>query len=179
MTMEERNTQQARANKGEKGQSPNCNTFNTKLLSLASRSKQIQSEPLRTLIHLVDKEWLYQSWRSLRKRATHGIDAVNAAIYGENLDANLDKLLYRMRAGQYVAPPVRRVYIPKGSGKQRGLGIPTIEDKIVQNAMNYLLQGLFEQEFLPSSYGFRPNKSPLQAIGAVKVTIAQRKVLGS
>ena len=174
--MEERNTQQDRENKGEEAQSPNCNTFKTKLLSLASRAKQIYNEPLRTLMHLVDKEWLYQSWRSLRKGAAHGIDAVNAEIYAENLDANLDRLLYKMRADQYVAPPVRRVYIPKGSGKKRGLGIPTIEDKIVQNAINYLLQGVYEQEFLPTSYGFRPNKSPLQAIEAVKVTIAKRKV---
>ncbi|MGI2262031.1 hypothetical protein ACRRVA_01815 [Candidatus Cardinium hertigii] len=94
--MEERNTQQDREDKGEKEQSPNCNTFKTKLLSLASRSKQIHNEPLRNLMHLVDKEWLYQSWKSLRKGATHGIDAVNAAIYAENLDSNLERLLYRM-----------------------------------------------------------------------------------
>lgn len=176
MFMEERNTQQDREDKGKKAQSPNCNTFKTKLLSLANRAKQIHNDALRTLIHLVDKEWLYQSWRSLRKGATHGIDAVNAAIYVENLDSNLERLLYRMRSGQYVARPVRRVYIPKGSGKKRSLGIPTIEDKIVQNAIKYLLQGVFEQEFLPVSYGFRLNKSPLQAIEAVKVTIAKRKV---
>lgn len=159
--MEERDTQQKKDNNRQKKQSPNCNLFQTKLLALASRAKQIHDEPLKTLIHLVDKEWMSEAWSKLRKGAAYGIDAISASKYAEDLDLNLDRLLYRMKRGQYQAQPVKRVYIAKKDGSKRALGLPTVEDKIAQNAINLLLKAVFEQEFLPQSYGFRENKSSL------------------
>ncbi|WP_323739211.1 group II intron reverse transcriptase/maturase [Candidatus Trichorickettsia mobilis] len=174
--MEGRGTQQDRVNNGQKEQSPNCNSFQTKLLSLTSRAKQIRDEPLRTLMHLVDKEWLGESWRKLRKGAAYGIDAVSSNKYAENLSLNLYKLLYRMQRGKYKAQPVKRVYIAKRDGSKRPLGLPTVEDKVAQNAVNLLLKAVYEPEFLLMSYGFREGKNSLQAVEDVKETIAQKKV---
>jgi len=147
--MEGRDAQQKRGNNREKGWSPYHNSFKTKLLSLANRAKQIRDEPLRTLMHLVDKDWIGEGWSKLRKGAAYGIDAISANKYAENLDVNLDHLLYRMKRGQYQAQPVKRVYIAKKDGSKRALGLPTVEDKIAQNAINLLLKAIFEQEFLP------------------------------
>lgn len=174
--MEERDTQQEKDNNRQKVCSPKHNTFQTKLLSLTERAKLIRNEPLKTLLHVVDKEWLQESWGKLRKGAAYGIDAVSSNEYAQNLDENLEKLLYRMKAGKYNPPPVRRVYIPKADGKKRALGIPTIEDKIAQNAINLILGTMYEQEFLPMSYGFRTDKNAHQALEEVKLTIAQKKV---
>lgn len=174
--MEERDAQQEKGNNGQKECSPKHNTFQTKLLSLTERAKLIRNEPLMTVAHLVDKEWLQESWRKLRKGAAYGIDVVSNNEYAENLDANLDKLLYKMKMGKYNPKPVRRVYIPKANGKERALGIPTIEDKVAQNAINLILGTIYEQEFLPMSYGFRPNRCTHQAIEEAKQTIAQKKV---
>lgn len=174
--MEGRDAQQKRDNNREKAWSPYHNSFKTKLLSLANRAKQIRDEPLRTLMHLVDKDWIGEAWSKLRKGAAYGIDAISANKYAENLDVNLDHLLYRMKRGQYQAQPVKRVYIAKKDGSKRALGLPTVEDKIAQNAINLLLEAIFEQEFLPMSYGFRENKSSLQAVEDVKEVIAQKKI---
>ena len=97
-------------------------------------------------------------------------------MYAGNLEQNLDSLLYRMKQGKYNAQPVKRIYIPKADGKKRALGLPTIEDKVAQNAINFILQAVFEQEFLPISYGFREGKSALKAVEDAKETIATKKV---
>jgi RNA-directed DNA polymerase len=119
---------------------------------------------------------LQESWRRLRKGAAVGVDAINAKTYAENLDNNLKELLINFKTKRYQPPPVRRVFIPKADGKQRPLGIPTIEDKIVQNAVTFLLTAVYEQDFHSMSYGFRPNRNAHQALEEVKATIAQKKV---
>jgi retron-type reverse transcriptase len=87
-----------------------------------------------------------------------------AASYAENLDENLRSLLDRFKSGTYVAPPVRRVHIPKGDGsKTRPIGIPTFEDKVLQRAVTMVLEAIYEQEFLDCSYGFRPARSARSA----------------
>ncbi len=111
--MEGRDAQQKKDNNRQKGRSPNCHFFQTKLLSLSNRAKQIRDEPLKTLMHLVDKEWMGEAWSKLRKGAAYGIDAISASKYAKDLDVNLDRLLYRMKRGQYQAQPVKRVYIAK------------------------------------------------------------------
>lgn len=126
---------------------------------------------MRTLAHLIDVNWLQESWNRLRKGAAVGIDAVNATTYAEDLDNNLQKLLSDLKTKRYQPAPVRRVYIPKADGKQRPLGLPTIEDKIAQNAVTTILTAIYEQEFLPMSYGFRPNKNAHQAFETVKAAI--------
>ena len=85
-----------------------------------------------------------------------GLDALpRPADYEANLEANLLDLLDRIKSGRYHAPPVRRAYIPKADGSQRALGIPTFEDKVAQRAVTMVLEAIYEQDFLPCSYGFR------------------------
>lgn len=174
--MEGRDARQEGDRKGKKLQPPSCDHFKTKLLSLTKRARQIRDTQLKTLMHLVDKEWLSESWKKLRKGAAFGIDAISTEMYAGNLEQNLDSLLYRMKQGKYNAQPVKRIYIPKADGKKRALGLPTIEDKVAQNAINFILQAVFEQEFLPISYGFREGKSALKAVEDAKETIATKKV---
>ena len=104
------------------------------------------------------------AYRLTRKDGAPGIDGVTAADYEANLDANLLVLLERIRSGSYRAPPVRRTYIPKADGSQRPLGIPTFEDKVAQRAVTMVLEDVYEQDFLPCSYGFRPGRSAHHAL---------------
>jgi group II intron reverse transcriptase/maturase len=117
-------------------------------------------------------EWLKEAYRLTRKDAAAGVDNVTAEEYGERLEDNLKTLLERFKSGSYYAPPVRRVYIPKDDGKeQRAIGIPTLEDKVLQRAVVMLLTPLYEQDFLNCSYGFRPKKSVYQALDVLWQTV--------
>ena len=100
-----------------------------------------------------------EAYRRTRKDGATGIDGVTAADYEKDLEANLNDLLDRMKSGRYFAPPVRRHYIPKADGTKRPLGIPTFEDKVAQRAILMLLEPIYEADFLPCSYGFRPGRS--------------------
>ncbi|WNG31849.1 group II intron reverse transcriptase/maturase [Cystobacter fuscus] len=118
-----------------------------------------------TLAHLIDQEWLREAYRRTRKDGAAGVDGETAEQYAQDLEENLQGLLDRMKSGSYRAPPVRRVHIPKGDGKTtRPLGIPTFEDKVLQRAVAMVLEAIYEQDFLPCSYGFRPGKSAHQAL---------------
>jgi group II intron reverse transcriptase/maturase len=176
MPVEGRERRAARATSGKKSLSPSGIDFTTKVVALAERARRIRNEPLRTVAHLIDEEWLRESWKRLRKGAAYGIDAVSAEVFGKQLDANLEDLLERLRAGRYWPPPVRRVYIPKPGGRMRPLGLPTVEDKLAQRAVAILLSAVYEQDFLPMSYGFRSRRSAHQALEGVKAAIAQGKV---
>jgi group II intron reverse transcriptase/maturase len=123
---------------------------------------------MRTLAHLMDVDWLKEAHRRTRKDGAVGVDGQTAQVYGENLEANLQSLLERAKAGDpYKAPPVRRVYIPKADGSQRPLGIPTFEDKVLQRAVVMLMEPIYEQDFMDCSYGFRPGRSAHQALEAI------------
>lgn len=138
---------------------PRPTTVSTKQARIASRAKQMSGVPLRTLAHHIDLEWLREAHRRTRKSGAVGIDGQTAEDYASDLDANLASLLERMKSGQYRAPPVRRIEIPKGSGESRPLGIPTFEDKVLQRAVAMVLEPIYEQEFYNFSYGFRPGRS--------------------
>jgi len=123
---------------------------------------------MRTLAHLMDIDWLKEAHRRTRKDGAAGVDEQTAQDYGVNLEANLQSLLERAKAGDpYKAPPVRRVYIPKADGSQRPLGIPTFEDKVLQRAVVMLMEPIYEQDFMDCSYGFRPGRSAHQALEAI------------
>jgi group II intron reverse transcriptase/maturase len=122
-----------------------------------------------TLAHHMDLEWMLEAYRRTRKDGAVGIDGQTGREYAKDLGSNLQNLLERAKSGDhYRAPPVRRVYIPKGDGKsQRPLGIPTFEDKVLQRAVVMLLEPIYEQDFLDCSYGFRPGRSQHQALEKV------------
>jgi retron-type reverse transcriptase len=121
-----------------------------------------------SLAHHIDLGWLYQAYLRTRKDGAVGVDGQTAEDYEQDLLGNLRSLLERAKSGTYRAPPVRRVYIPKGTGQEtRPLGIPTYEDKILQRAVVMVLEPLYEQDFRDCSYGFRSGRSAHQALEAV------------
>ena len=139
-------------------------TISTKQQRIATLARQMPDRALRTLAHHIDVEWLKEAWAQTRKDGATGIDGQTAAAYAQDLEGNLARLLDRVKSGLYRAPPVRRTYIPKADGKMRPLGIPTIEDKVLQRAFLMLLEPLYEQVFHGCSHGFRPGRSAHQAL---------------
>lgn len=117
------------------------------------------------LSRLLDEDRIYRSWGALRKNAAPGIDSRDAEGYANNLRDNVIDLVARLKQGAYRANRIKRTYIPKGKGKQRPLGLPTIEDKLLQQAVSDILSAIWEPIFHCFSYGYRPNKS---AHGAVQ-----------
>jgi group II intron reverse transcriptase/maturase len=148
---------------------PSSQDISTKLERIAKQAKEIQGASLMTLAHYIDVSWLREAYRRTRKDGARGIDGQSAAAYAEHLEANLQSLLDRAKSGRYRAPPVRRVHIPKGDGTEtRPIGLPTFEDKVLQRAVAMVIGEVYEQEFHDFSYGFRPGRSPHQALRAVQ-----------
>jgi retron-type reverse transcriptase len=114
--------------------------------------------------HAIDLEWMKEAYRRTRKDGASGVDRCTAAEYAQNLEANLSTLATKIRDGSYRPPPVRRAHIPKADGKTRPIGVPTFEDKIAQRAVAMLLEAIYEQDFGPDSFGFRPGRSAHQAL---------------
>ena len=140
----------------------------TKRRRIAWLAGQSPEMGFTSLSHLIDMDWLKEAFRLTRKSGAPGIDGQTAKEYEENLEENLRSLLERARSGTYRAPPVRRKHIPKGSGTEtRPIGIPTFEDKVLQRAIVMLLESIYEQDFHDGSYGFRPNRSPHNAMDAL------------
>src|SRR3982751_5958845 len=128
------------------------------------------------LLHHVTIDLLRDSYQSLKKQAAPGVDGVRWEEYGCELEVRLRDLHGRIHCGAYQARPSRRVYIPKADGRQRPLGIAALEDKIVQQAVVTLLNQIYEEDFLGFSYGFRPGRSPHQALDALSVALTRRRV---
>jgi len=128
------------------------------------------------LLHHVDLHRLRAAYRAIRPQAAPGVDGVRWATYGQDLEVNLQDLLARVHSGTYRASPSRRAYIPKADGRQRPLGIATLEDKIVQRAVVEVLNAIYEVDFCGFSYGFRPGRSPHDALDALATGITRKKV---
>lgn len=140
-------------------------SVSTRLQRIAELAREDPERAFLSLAHHIDVELLREAYRRTRKSGAPGVDGRTAAQYAEDLEENLQSLLNRFRSGSYKAPPVRRAHIPKGDGQQtRPIGIPTFEDKILQRAVAMVLEAVYEQDFLDSSYGFRPNRSAHQAL---------------
>ena len=137
-------------------------TVSPKLAELAARARK--EARLTNVVQFVDEELLRLAFRSLRKQAAPGIDGQSYEDYAVNLDQKLRELHTRLKNGCYQAPVIRRVYVPKPNGKRRPIGISTIEDRMVQKAVAWVLSAVFEQDFLECSHGFRPNRSPHTAL---------------
>jgi len=128
------------------------------------------------LLHHVTVSRLRWAYWALSPKAAPGVDGVTWDAYGQDLEANLQGLHARVQGGGYRASPSRRAYIPKADGRQRPLGIATLEDKIVQRAVAGVLNAIYETDFLGFSYGFRPGRNPHQALDALAAGIYQRRV---
>ena len=126
--------------------------------ALSALTRKAEREPehrFRSLYRLIDLQMLYESFGKLKRGAAPGVDGLTVSAYEENLDGNLRSLLERLIAKRYRAQPVRRRYIPKGGGKLRPLGIPSLEDKIVQHAASRILESIWESDFSERSIGYR------------------------
>ena len=128
------------------------------------------------LHHVYDNETLREAYLGLKRNAAPGVDGETWQAYGEQLEANLADLSSRLRRGAYRAKPVRRVFIPKADGRQRPLGVTTLEDKLVQRALATVLNCIYESDFLGFSYGFRPGRKPHDALDALSVAIQRKRV---
>ncbi len=147
--------------------SPKPRNISTKQARIAMLARQMKGTALRTLAHHMDEDWLREAYRQTRKDGARGVDGMDAATFETDLEGNLRTLLDRAKSGLYRAPPVRRVHIPKGEGKTRPLGIPTLEDKVLQRGAKMLLEPIYEGDFYDFSYGFRPRRSAHQALEAL------------
>jgi group II intron reverse transcriptase/maturase len=137
----------------------------TKQQRIAQAAEKHAGKSLVSIAHHIDVQWMYCAYEWTRKDGAAGIDGVTAAEYEAGLWEKLANLLELLKSGNYRAPPVKRVYIPKvGSSEKRPIGIPTYEDKILQRAIVMALEPIFEKEFYDFSYGFRPGKSAHQAL---------------
>jgi RNA-directed DNA polymerase len=147
---------------------PSLDPISTRRQRIAELARQSPQAALTTLAHHIDIDWMREAYRLTRKDGASGVDGQTATDYAVDLEGNLQALLDRAKSGRYQAPPVRRVYIPKGTGSEtRPIGIPTFEDKILQRAVVMVLESVYEQDFLDCSYGFRPGRSAHQALDAL------------
>jgi RNA-directed DNA polymerase len=136
----------------------------TSLRGIANKAKSDKRHRFRDLYGCLDAELLLDCCHDLNKSAASGVDGVTAAAYEEDLQANIQALAERLKSKRYRAKLVRRKYIPKENGKERPLGIPALEDKLVQLACAKLLEAIYEEDFLNCSYGYRPQRSALDAV---------------
>ncbi len=128
------------------------------------------------LHHIYEVERLRQAYRALKRDASAGVDGETWRHYGEGLEGNLQDLSERLRRGAYRAKAVRRAYLTKADGRMRPLGVPVLEDKLVQRATVEVLNAIYECDFVGFSYGFRPGRSPHGALDALAVGIQTKKV---
>jgi RNA-directed DNA polymerase len=128
------------------------------------------------LLHHVDVGALERAFRRQRRAASPGVDGMTVAQYEQSLGSNLQRLHDRVHSGQYWPEPVRRSYIPKSDGGRRPLGIPALEDKIVQGAVAEVLNAVYEADFLGFSHGFRPGRSPHSALAALEKALMTQRV---
>jgi RNA-directed DNA polymerase len=146
----------------------------TKLDLIADIARREGSGRINNVAWLLNEENLKECFGQLKKRKAAGVDGVTWEEYESGLGENLRGLVERMKRQTYKPQPVRRAYIPKANGKKRPLGIPAIEDKIVQKGMTRILEAVYEADFLDCSYGFRPNRGSHQALNRLdKIIMAQ------
>jgi group II intron reverse transcriptase/maturase len=148
----------------------------TKLSSLSVRARGNPRERFTSLMHYLDVDFLRECFRELKRNKASGVDGVTVEEYGTSLEENLKDLVGRLKRKRYRPKPTRRVYIPKPKGGRRPLGIPAVEDKIVQMGLKKILEAIFEVDFREVSYGFRPGRSAHQALNALNESVMRRPV---
>ncbi len=139
-------------------------TMSPELLMVAERAKREPDGQFHALAHLIDVPALSRAYRRLRKKAAVGVDGLTKEHYGQDLEQNLQSLHHRLKTKRYRHQPIRRVFIPKGQGRHRPIGISVTEDKVVHGALRDVLETIYEREFTESSYGFRPKRGAHDAL---------------
>jgi len=147
-----------------------------KLSLISERAAREPELQFTSLAHLLNVSFLNDCYNSLNRNKAVGIDNVSWAEYGNNLEANLDKLVGKMKCRKYKPIPAKRVYIPKNETEKRPLGISAIENKIVETGIKHILESIYEQDFYDFSYGFRPKRSCHQALAKVDSLIMKNNV---
>jgi len=161
----------------DKGRTQGRETLPSELDRIRQRAERDRNEQFTAIWHHVCSiDRLKEAYRSLKRRSAPGVDGQTWEEYGRNLESNLAELSGRLRRGAYRAMPVRRAYIPKLDGRQRPIGVPVLEDKIVQRATVAVLNAIYEVDFLGFSYGFRPGRNQHNALDAVTVALESKKV---
>lgn len=143
----------------------------TELQAITNKARSAQTHRFQNLAGLLTPGLLLRSWGQLNKQAKPGVDGITMPDYGDNLLVNIQNLHSDLRSQAYRTSPIQRVLIPKGNGKTRSLGLPTTEDKLVQQAASNILQSIWEPEFEAFSYGYRPNKSAHQAVNSLNLNL--------
>ena len=165
------NTSQAHTPPAQNGQG-----VSQGLKGVRQAARERKKEQFTTLLHHVTEDLLRASFYALKRKAAPGVDGVTWKQYEDGLENRLADLKGRIHRGAYRAQPSRRIYIPKGNGRQRPIGIATLEDKIVQQCVVTILNEIYEVDFRGFSYGFRPGRSPHQALDALSVGIQRKRV---
>ena len=150
--------------------------MSTKLLKVREKAKRDPQVCFLSLAHLVDEEALQRAYGRVRKDAAVGVDGISKEQYGQDLEANLRSLHQRLRSKTWRHQPIRRVHIPKERGRTRPIGIASIEDKIVEDALREVLEAVYEPVFLDCSYGFRPGRSAHDALRTLNQALYQGDV---
>lgn len=148
----------------------------TKLSSLSVRAGENPRLKFTSLAHFITVDFLERAFRELKKDRAPGVDGVTVKDYEADLEGNLKDLVQKLKTRRYRPQPVRRVYIPKPKGGRRPLGVPTVEDKVVQMALKKILEAIFEVDFLDVSFGFRPNRNCHQALDRLDKAVMRRPV---
>ena len=147
----------------------------TSLRGIANKAAQDKTHKFQNLISLLTIEFVLWCWRYVNKRAAAGVDRESATQYALNLENNVANLVDSVKRGWYRAKLVLRKYIPKLNGKLRPLGLPSIADKLLQTAVAKILEAIYEQDFLPCSFGYRPGTGAHQAIKELSAALRSRK----
>ena len=152
--------------------------MSTQLDQIVGKAKSDPKLRFTSLAHLLTPEFLKETWKQINRRGASGIDGETTKEFEQDLDTRVQNLCERLKRGAYRASPVRRVEIPKGPGKTgtRPLGIPTVEDRLLQRAVARILESVYEADFLDCSYGFRPGRNPHGALRTLRKIIVTKKV---
>ena len=151
--------------------------MSTQLARIADKARSDSELHFSSLAHVMTEEFLLETWTKLNRKGAAGVDRETMDEFASNLIERIHSLRQLLVMGTYRAPPVRTVDIPKSNGTFRTLGIPTVEDRLVQAAIARLLNAVFEPVFLDSSYGFRPKRSAHQALQALREQIVCRPIM--
>lgn len=174
---EGRGSTKGNSSKQNRGRAQDRATLQHALVRVREVAERDKEQQFTTLWHHVyNPSRLRQEYLDLKRKAAPGVDGVTWEGYGKDLDENIEDLSSRLKRGAYRARPVQRVYIPKADGRQRPLGVPVLEDKVVQKAAARVLSAVYEADFLGFSYGFREGRSQHNALDALHVGITKRKV---